>query len=143
MGLNSLAFALSNLGEDKGEAGREAVHCAWVVTEADGNTGEVVGEDSDLAEPMGAKGEVAGVCGLRNTWTRGEEGAEDGVSGRSLAELVDPREDGLEMGLRVGVKKRKGTPATSSRCLCMRSNTLWSACSKSNRKNINHKFGVN
>jgi hypothetical protein len=71
-----------------------------------------------------ASGDVTGVCGRlkEREWARGEEGAEA---------LFDAREDGLEMGLRVGVRKRKGTPATSSRCLCISSNTLCSICSTS------------
>lgn len=54
-----------------------------------------------------------------------------GVSGRlgiRRAECEDAREDGREMGRLVGVKKRNGTPATSSRCLCMRSRTCCSSC---------------
>lgn len=66
------------------------------------------------------------MCGRRWGQARGEGGAEEGVSGRAgwrRAEWEDAREDGRETGRRVGVRNKKGTPATSSRCLCMRSRT--------------------
>lgn len=77
-----------------------------------------------------ASGDVTGVWGLRNTRAKGEVGAEDGVSGRvgyRRVELVDAREDGREIGRRVGVRNRKGTPAISSRCLCIKSKTFCSS----------------
>ncbi len=71
--------------------------------------------------------------GLRKIMASGELGAELGVSGRlgiSRAEWVEAREEGLEMGRRVGVKKRKGTLSMSSLCLCMRSSTCCSSWGK-------------
>lgn len=61
---------------------------------------------------------------------RGDAGAEFGVSGLTgykRVELVEVLEDGRDMGRRVGVRKRNGTPATSSLCLCMRSSTFCSS----------------
>jgi len=77
-----------------------------------------------------ARGDVSGVCGLRKTRASGELGADDGVSGRvgyKRVEWVEARDDGRDIGRRVGVRKRKGTPATSSRCLCIRSKTFCSS----------------
>ena len=41
------------------------------------------------------------------------------------------REEGREIGRRLGVRKRKGTPATSSLCLCIRSRTCCSSYGRS------------
>ena len=66
-----------------------------------------------------ARGDMSGVCGRRKTMASGELGAELGVSGRAIRraewEWVDARDDGREMGRRVGVRKTNGTPSTSSR----------------------------
>jgi hypothetical protein len=80
----------------------------------------------ELALPV-TRGEPAGVCGLRKPMARGELGTEVGVSGLyRAAEWVEAREEGRD-GRRVGVKKRKGTPATSSWCLCIKSKTCCSS----------------
>lgn len=76
----------------------------------------------ELAFPV-TRGDPAGVCGLRKPIARGEVGTELGVSGLfgiRRAEWVEAREEGRD-GRRVGVKKRKGTPDTSSWCLCIKS----------------------
>ena len=40
IGLNSLAFAFSRRGEDKGDAGSEAVNCAWAACATGDDEGE-------------------------------------------------------------------------------------------------------
>lgn len=64
-----------------------------------------------------------GVCGLlmgpRSDGEPGADTVEVGVSGlggpgASLNECDEAREEGRDRGLRVGVKKRKGTPDVSS-----------------------------
>ena len=88
----------------------------------------VVGEDAgDMpnCDPV-PKGDIIGVWGRLGPRSNGELGADVGVSGRPGAkrkEWEDARLDGLEIGRRVGVRKRKGTPAISSRCLCIKSRT--------------------
>lgn len=83
--------------------------------------------DEGWASPP-ANGDVTGVWGRRNACANGDVGAEDGVSGRAGYRRfeLDAREEGREIGRRVGVRKRNGTPATSSRCLCIKSNTFCS-----------------
>lgn len=86
MGLNSVALALSSLGEEIGDAGRLAVNWTWAwVTWECASTGEFMGETLraviyDDALPL-TSGDVTGVCGLRNPITNGEFGTEEGVSG--------------------------------------------------------------
>src|ERR1700685_3919737 len=82
--------------------------------------------DDGCARPP-PSGEVTGVWGLRNTNANGEGGPEVGVSGRfSRTECDEAREEGRDAGRRVGVRNRNGTPATSSRCLCIKSKTCCS-----------------
>lgn len=129
MGLNSDALALSSRGDDMGEDGRLTANWACVMI------GDTLGESlrADMYEEGCAcvpRGDVRGVCGRRNIIASGELGAELGVSGRlgiKRAEWVEAREEGREMGRRVGVRKRKGTLSMSSLCLCMRSRTCCSS----------------
>lgn len=68
--------------------------------------------------------------GLRNTYAKGELGADAGVVSGLFTKRADGFEaldEGREMGRRVGVKNMKGTPAISSRCLCIRSKTCCSS----------------
>lgn len=90
----------------------------------------------EVAFPV-TRGEPAGVCGLRKPIARGELGTEVGVSGllgmNRAAEWVEAREEGRD-GRLVGVKKRKGTPATSSWCLCIKSKTCCSSWKTKDQK---------
>ena len=116
MGLNSCALAFKMRGEDSGDAGRLAANWAWaMVGEGPGDSLRAVIYEVACCED--ARGDTSGVCGRRKTMASGELGAELGVSGRAMrrAEWVDAREDGREIGRRVGVRKTKGTPSTSSR----------------------------
>ena len=68
--------------------------------------------------------------GRRKPMGNGELGREDGVSGLvalSRVEWQEALDEGREIGRRVGVKNKNGTPVTSSRCLCMRSRTCCSS----------------
>lgn len=80
---------------------------------------------------------MIGVCGLLiGPNNEGELGADIvafGVSGlggpgASRNECDDAREEGREMGLRLGVRNKNGTPDMSSLCACIKSNTGVSVC---------------
>lgn len=64
----------------------------------------------------------------------GEFGRDAGVSGLfglTRVEWEEALDDGRDIGRLVGVKNKKGTPETSSRCLCIRSRTCCSNISES------------
>ena len=70
-------------------------------------------------------GDASGVCGRLKTYASGELGAllNVGVSGLR----ADARDEGREIGLRLLESNKNGTPAMSSRCLCMSSSMYCSS----------------
>lgn len=115
VGRNSTALAFNRRGDESGEEDALGTCCGC-------------GCDSDPAfiYELVVAAASCDTCGRLNVDDRGDVGIELGVSGRFGArrnELVDAREEGRE-GRFVGVRKRNGTPETSSRCLCISSSTF-------------------
>jgi hypothetical protein len=138
IGLNSEALAFRRRGEESGDDGKldassrfaHEIGVVVCVGEGAGDSLRAVMYEEPPVPGLTPSGEVIGREDFLKIIASGELGAEVGVSGlfgMRRAEWLDAREDGRDIGRLVGVRKRKGTPATSSRCLCMRSRTLCSS----------------
>lgn len=126
IGLNSAAVAFRSRGDESGE-GTLVLFDSRFIEATRGDEGFMIYEDPSL---FGFMGDETGVCGLRSAEPMGYGGAELGVSGLlKRVECVDARDEGRDIGLLFGVRNRNGTPAISSRCLCMRSSTWLSSTS--------------